>query len=189
MHHITKCQRKTGAYIKAIVHLCLRLSLLRTILLSQKNCPGKSSPFSPASTCSWAREEEEELIQQVRTYHDWVTKMPQKQKPASHMLPALPSWASCSDTFQITFRLHIPSPQAHTGTCLPPSRNVGQVNHSQGSGVFNSRRGQEKRRPSVPFGLISRLALSGAKAFLNNLVSLRGPSHLFRTSESPKGRV
>lgn len=44
VHHITKCQHKTWAYIKAIIHLCLHLSLLKTILLSQKNCLGKSSP-------------------------------------------------------------------------------------------------------------------------------------------------
>lgn len=78
----------------------------------------------------------------------------------------------CLSTFQITFRLHIPSPQAHTGTCLSPTRNVGQVNHSQGSGVFKSRRGQEKRRPSVLLGLISSLALSLLRRPMPSLIIL-----------------
>lgn len=114
MHHITACQHKTWAYIKAIIHLCLHLNLLWTILLLQRSILERVSPSLHPLPAPLKGKEGKTLIWQVGTCNDSVTAIQKCLKSKNQSLvPVLLSWVVCAQVSRGSpwkFRLHILSP-------------------------------------------------------------------------------
>lgn len=155
------------AYIKAIIHLCLHLNLLWTILLSQRNVRKRASlsPHHSSAPLQGRKGSSSSDKQEPITTGSWLLRGASKAK-ARVLASVLPSWAVLAQVpwgSPWIFRLHILSPPG-THRCLSVTIQEGQSHQpftgSQASLIQGGARRKEGRISH--FGLICSLALTGS---------------------------